>query len=278
MPETIHAPAPDIERAYNRFQERTPDLDTFIRQSSRLLNSPHEALQLAQHMTTIACATPSKQAERIADMMDVIHPSEALRRAILKAAGQLRNPPAQHAAAAALLAPPAAYFLAPLDQPGNPALPGKAVLRQVRQAVTEMHRNYVRSIAASMVNYSIMDQTERPQFIRDIKIHLERRNEAFHNTVVTCRAVMHMRYRNQPEMELVRVWQEAEKQTTPQPGSHDRRRPPRRKDIIAQMNVFAASGLADQCRKASQAAGSAKREHIAAANFWRQVQLNLPAR
>ena len=277
MMETATAPSMNLERVYNRFQASTDTVRRFIADSAKLLDNPTDALNLAQHITAIACGAPSRQEDSINEMLAIIHPSKALRKRIWQTAKALKKPPAPHKAAAADLVPPLEYFLTPLDQPGNPALPGPTVLNIVRHNFGEMHANYIRSVAATMVNYSVMQPSERPGFITDMAAHLDRRNEALLNTAKVCRAVMHTRYPMLQRLELWKAWQQAELDVKPRSiAEPEAQWPERRKDVLAQMNLIAKSAFVLQCRRASRAKGADRAGHIAAANFWRQARLNVP--
>ena len=278
----IHLPAqtPDIERIYREFASRTETVDNFIRKSTSLLRNHTEAIQLAQNMTSIACGAVSKQDRHIGEMLETLDPPDDLRQEILHTAQNLKEPPETHEAAASQLIQTSDYFLKPLTDPENPMLPGDPVCRMIQDDITTMHKAYVRSIAASMVNYGIMEQDERPQFIRDIAVHMERRSEAFLNLTVLCRAVMHMHYSPINDQELIAASRQADQVMNPtfRSESESYTKPARRTDILQQMRLITASAVNNHYEKATRSTGINQQLQVDAAIFWHQISLNLPAK
>lgn len=278
----IHLPAqtPDIERIYREFTSRTETVDSFIRKSTSLLRSHDEAIQIAQNMTSIACAAVSRQDRHIGEMLETLDPTDDLRQEILQTAQNLKEPPETHEAAASQLIQTSDYFLKPLTDPDNPRLPGDPVCRMIQDDITTMHKAYIRSIAASMVNYGIMEEDERPQFIRDIAVHMERRSEAFLNVTGLCRAVMHMHYRPINDQELIAASRQADQIMNPtfRSESESYTKPARRTDILQQMRLITASAVNNHYEKATHSTGTSQQLQVDAAIFWHQIFLNLPAK
>ena len=278
----IHLPAqtPDIERIYREFTSRTETVDSFIRRSTSLLQNRTEAIQLAQNMTSIACAAVSRQDRHIGEMLETLDPPDDLRQEILQTAQNLKEPPETHETAAAQLVQTSDYFLKQLTDPENPMLPGRPVCRTIQDDITTMHKAFVRSIAASMVNYGIMEQDERPQFIRDIAVHMERRSEALLNVTRLCRAVMHMHYRPIDDQEIIAASRHADQIINPtfRSESEFSTRPARRADILQQMSLIAASAVDYHYEKATHSTAAEQQLQVDAAIFWHQVSLNLPAK
>ena len=278
----IHLPAqtPDIERIYREFSSRTEAVDSFIRKSTSLLQNPTEAIHIAQNMTSIACAAVSKQDRHIVEMLETLDPPDDLRQEILQTAENLKEPPETHETAAAQLVQTSDYFLKPLIDPENPMLPGDHVCRMIQNDITTMHRSYIRSIAASMVNYGIMEQDERPQFIRDIAVHMERRSEALLNVTSLCRAVMHMHYRPINDQQLIAASRQADQIMNPtfRSESESYTRPARRTDILQQMSLITAAAVNNHYEKATYYTGADQQLQVDAAIFWHQISLNMPAK
>ena len=62
----LPAQTPDIERIYREFSSRTETVDSFIRKSTSLLQRyAQRPSNIAQNMTSIACAAVSKQDRHI---------------------------------------------------------------------------------------------------------------------------------------------------------------------------------------------------------------------
>ena len=276
----LPAQTPDIERVYRAFTSRTETVDSFIQKSTTLLQNTEEAIQIAQSMTSIACTAVSKQDRRIGEMLNDLDPPEDLRLEILHTAQNLKEPPETHEAAAAQLVQTGDYFLKPLAGPGNPMIPGRPVCRMIRNDITTMHKAYIRSIAASMVNYAIMEQDERPQFICDIAVHMERRSEALINVSGLCRAVMHMHYSPIDDQKIIAASRHADRILNPtfRSESEYETRPARGTDILQQMSLITASSFNNHYEKATKSSGTDQQLQVDAAIFWHQVSLNLPAK
>ena len=270
---------PDLQHIYLQFNESPQHVTRFIEDGTKILKNRKRALQIAQYITSVACLHTREQDLYISNMITAISPPKVLREAIINTATQLKSPPQRALEAAQQLIPTITEFTQHLDKPPeNPKKQGENVYLQVRADIQIMHQRHIHSIAATFVNYSVTDETDKQQFIKDISQHLERRNAAIILIAKTCRAVMHMNFQPLESKIIIRLRNDMEQAIeTVKRQNTDSLDTNQEEDIKLQANAITNAITLNYCTQAMESATKEEKEQqIEMTSFWHQVMQNLP--